>query len=151
VLKYSSALLKTPLGEEDGDGPSSHIVGCVNQLGKILYRKLDQIVGHHKRRDLVAYIFHTLLEVLKGHDKVQGGGEAGNRSMVFIQTRMSCRCIYDYLSLLPEWKGRVGMMVGQSSETGPALHEVPDCSKTLQAFRDGKIEVRQMPPQQVIC
>lgn len=101
--------------------------------------KLDRLATHHTPTNsnwLVSNQVHTLLEVLKGRT----GGEERSM-MVFVQTRMTCRCLYDYLNLLPEWNGRCGMVVGMASESGAPLYGVPSCAKALQAFRSGDIEV----------
>lgn len=102
----------------------------------VLLDKLNHVASSSRGGGLVSDQVHTLWEVLQA--RAVG---PDHRSMVFVKTRMGCRCLIDYFSLLPDLKGRCGMVVGTASESGAPLHGLSSCAKTFQAFRDGTIEV----------
>ena len=105
----------------------------LRHLGQLLIKKLDWAVEHKAIRTNGK--MDRLLALLDGQQETQ------SRAMVFVQQRIICRCVSDYISLLPSWKGKCGMVVGQATGAGVSLHGLPSHHKTINAFRNGEINV----------
>jgi len=104
----------------------------LRRLGQLLAEKLNAAVEGGMRMNGKV---DKLLSILEDHKASQ------NRAMVFVQQRVICRCLYEYINLLPNWRGKCGMVVGQATGAGVPLDGLPSHRRTMHAFREGNIKV----------
>lgn len=64
------------------------------------------------------------------------------RAMIFVQKRIVCRTISDYLRTLPDFGSRVAFVTGQASSDGISGHRARSFGKTMAAFAAGEVDVR---------
>lgn len=63
------------------------------------------------------------------------------RAMVFVQRRIVCRTICEYLRLLPDFRGRTSFVTGQSSNDAISSFGAKSFTRTMHDFACGEIDV----------
>jgi hypothetical protein len=75
------------------------------------------------------------------HTHTPNKTETKFRAIVFVQQRIVCRVLYEYLSTLPDLRGKCGFITGQAKTDGISGYGARGFKETMDAFVRGEVEV----------